>query len=208
MVAEMLRILENFDLVALGHNTPEYVRVVAEAMKIATRDKDAHISDPRFVPPPLDRLLSDDYARSCAATIRRGEKTSVPRMGAPQGDPKETTHVSCVDADRLVVSLTHSLGIPSGVIPDGTGFILNGCMSVFDPRPGRAGSIAPGKRRFASMCPSIVTRDGHAVLTLGAPGGTWITLGRAAGDPERPGLGHGRTGGGQRAPLRGDQRRD
>ena len=177
MVAEMLHILEQFDLAALGHNTPDYIRVVAEAMKIATRDKDAHISDPRFVPPPLDRLLSGDYARSCAAAIRRGDKASVPRLKAPAGDPNETTHVSCVDADGLVVSLTHSLGIPSGVIPDGTGFILNGCMSVFDPRPGRAGSIAPGKRRFASMCPSIVSKDGQPVMTLGAPGGTWITLG-------------------------------
>lgn len=177
MVAEMLRILERFDLVSLGHNSPEYIQVVAEAMKIATRDKDAHISDPRFVPPPLDRLLSDEYADACAAGIRRGDKVSVPRLQGPAGDAKETTHVSCVDADGLVVSLTHSLGIPSGVISPGTGFILNGCMSVFDPRPGRAGSIAPGKRRFASMCPSIVTKDGVPVLTLGAPGGTWITLG-------------------------------
>ena len=178
MVAEMLRILERFDLVALGHNTPEYIRVIAEAMKIATRDKDAHISDPRFNPPPLDRLLSDDYADACARAIRNGEKASVPRMGtAPHGDARETTHVSCVDAGGMVASLTHSLGIPSGVIVPGTGFILNGCMSVFDPRPGRAGSIAPGKRRFASMCPTIVYRDGAPVMTLGAPGGTWITLG-------------------------------
>jgi len=179
MVAEMLRILERFDLPALGHNSPEYIRTVAEAMKIAARDKDAHISDPRFVPPPLDRLLSDAYADACAAAIRRGEKASVPRMGqgasSPRGDARETTHVSCVDADGMVASLTHSLGIPSGVIPPGTGFMLNGCMSVFDPRPGRAGSIAPGKRRFASMCPSVVYRDGRPVLTLGAPGGTWIT---------------------------------
>lgn len=180
MVAEMLRILEHFDLVALGHNSPEYIATVAEAMKIATRDKDAHISDPRFVAPPIDRLLSDDYAGACAAAIRRGEKAAVPRMApkaSPHGDARDTTHVSCVDADGMVVSLTHSLGIPSGVVVPGTGFILNGCMSVFDPRPGRAGSIAPGKRRFASMCPSIVYRDGRPVLTLGAPGGTWITLG-------------------------------
>ncbi len=187
MVAEMLSILERFDLVSLGHNSPEYIRVVAEAMKVATRDKDAHISDPRFVPPPLDRLLSPGYAEERAAAIRRGEKTSVPRLapapspqGAasspPQGESRETTHVSCVDADGMVVSLTHSLGIPSGVIVPGTGFMLNGCMSVFDPRPGRAGSIAPGKRRFSSMCPSIVFRDGRPVMTLGAPGGTWITL--------------------------------
>ena len=177
MVAEMLRILEQFDLVALGHNSPEYIRVVAEAMKLATRDKDAHLSDPRFVPPPLGHLLSQDYAGQCAAAIRRGEKASVPRMTAtPHGDARETTHVSCVDANGMVVSLTHSLGIPSGVIVPGTGFILNGCMSVFDPRPGRAGSIAPGKRRFASMCPTIVYESGKPVLTLGAPGGTWITL--------------------------------
>ena len=181
MVAEMLRVLERFDLVAAGHNTPEYIRILAEAMKIATRDKDAHISDPRFVPPPLDRLLSDEYADTCAAGIRAGVKVSVPRIppsphGSPRGDARETTHVSCVDAAGLVVSLTHSLGIPSGVIVPGTGFILNGCMSVFDPRPGRAGSIAPGKRRFASMCPTIVYADGRPVLTLGAPGGTWITL--------------------------------
>ncbi len=179
MVAEMLRILERFDLPALGHNSPEYIRTVAEAMKIAARDKDAYISDPRFVPPPLERLLSDGYADACAAAIRRGEKASVPRLGqgasSPRGDARETTHVSCVDADGIVVSLTHSLGLPSGVIPPGTGFMLNGCMSVFDPRPGRAGSIAPGKRRFASMCPSVVYRDGRPVLTLGAPGGTWIT---------------------------------
>ena len=177
MVAEMLRILERFDLVAAGHNTPEYIRILAEAMKIATRDKDAFISDPRFVAPPLDRLLSDGYADACAAGIRAGIKVPVPRIpSSPHGDARETTHVSCVDADGLVVSMTHSLGIPSGVIVPGTGFILNGCMSVFDPRPGRAGSIAPGKRRFASMCPTIVYQAGRPVLTLGAPGGTWITL--------------------------------
>ena len=176
MVAEMLRILERFDLTALGHNSPEYIRVVAEAMKHATRDKDAYVGDPRFVPVPLGRLLGDAHADACAAAIRAGEKVSVPRMNAA-ADPRHTTHVSCVDADGMVVAMTHSLGIPSGVIVSGTGFMLNGCMSVFDPRPGRAGSIAPGKRRFASMCPSIVFDGDAPVMTLGAPGGTWITLG-------------------------------
>ena len=175
MVVEMLNILQRFELTAMGHNSPEYIRVLAETMKVATRDKDRFLSDPRFNLPPLERLLSSAYADERAGAIRRGDKASVPRMG-PDGDAKETTHVSCVDADGLVVSLTHSLGIPSGVIVPGTGFMLNGCMSVFDPRPGRAGSIAPGKRRFASMCPTIVYRDGRPVLTLGAPGGTWITL--------------------------------
>ena len=171
VVVEMLRILERFDLVALGHNSPAYIRIVAEAMKIAGLDKETHIGDPDFVPPPLDMLLSDAYADSCAARIRAGEKTSLPRVG---GDAKHTTTISCVDADGMVVSLTHTLGTPSGVIPPGTGFMLNGAMNWYDPRPGRAGSIAPGKRRFSSMSPTIVLEANTPVATLGAPGGAWI----------------------------------
>ncbi|MCW8085529.1 gamma-glutamyltransferase [Sabulicella glaciei] len=173
MVAQMLRILERFDLPALGHNRPEYMRVVAEAMKVAGRDKDRHIGDPRFVPPPLERLLSDAYAQERAAAIQAGEKTHLPRTGA---DSQHTTTVSCVDAGGMVVSLTHTLGLPSGVIPPGTGFMLNGAMNWYDPRPGRAGSIAPGKRRFSSMAPSIVLEEGKPVATLGAPGGAWIPI--------------------------------
>ena len=81
-----------------------------------------------------------------------------------------------MDAAGNVVSLTHSLGIPSGVITPGHGFIHNGCMSVFDPRPGRTGSLAPGKSRFASMAPTIVFKDGAPCMSIGAPGGTYIPL--------------------------------
>jgi len=173
VIAEMLRILERFDLVALGHNTPEYIRVMAEAMKTATRDKDRHIGDPDFIPPPLGMLLSDDYADECAARIRAGEKVSLPRVGA---EAKHTTTISCVDAEGMVVSLTHTLGLPSGVIAPGTGFMLNGGMNNYDPRPDRAGSIAPGKRRFSTMSPAIVFDGASPVATLGSPGGAWITV--------------------------------
>ena len=73
--------------------------------------------------------------------------------------------------------MTHSLGMPSGVITDGLGFMYNGCMGVFDPRPGRAGSIAPGKSRFSSLCPSIVFEGDEPRIALGAPGGTQIAMG-------------------------------
>ena len=171
VVAEMLRILERFDLPALGHNSAGYIRVVAEAMKIAGRDKDEHIGYPDFAPPPLDRLLSDSYAAECAARIVRGEKAKLTRVTA---DAKGTTTVSCVDAEGMVVSLTHTLGVPSGVIVSGGGFMLNGGMNWYDPRPGRAGSIGPGKRRFSSMTPTIVLESGKPVLTVAAPGGAWI----------------------------------
>ncbi len=64
MLIEMLNILEQFDLAAIGHNSPEYIRIVSEAMKIATADKDAHVGDPRFVDVPVQRLTSKDYARA------------------------------------------------------------------------------------------------------------------------------------------------
>jgi gamma-glutamyltranspeptidase/glutathione hydrolase len=171
VIAEMLRILERLDLVALGHNSADYIRVVAEAMKIAGLDKETHIGDPDFVPPPLDMLLSDRYADACADRIRSGIKTSLPRVG---GDSRHTTTVSCVDARGMVVSMTHTLGVPSGVIPPGTGFMLNGAMNWYDPRPNRAGSIAPGKRRFSSMSPTLVFEGDTPVITIGAPGGAWI----------------------------------
>jgi gamma-glutamyltranspeptidase/glutathione hydrolase len=171
VVAEMLRILERFDLAAMEHNSPDYIRTLAEAMKIALGDKDRHVGDPAFVSVPIDRLLSDAYADACAQRIRRGEKTPLSRV---TGESRDTTTVSCVDRNGLVVSLTHTNGVPSGVIPPGTGFMLNGAMNWYDPRPGRAGSIAPGKRRFSSMTPTIVFEDGAPVMTLGAPGGAWI----------------------------------
>jgi gamma-glutamyltranspeptidase/glutathione hydrolase len=171
MVAEMLRIAERFALTSLEHNGPEYIRILAEAMKIAGADKEQHIGDPDFVPPPLERLLSDAYADACAERIRKGEKARLSRLTA---DSKDTTTVSCIDRRGMVVSLTHTNGAPSGVIPPGTGFMLNGAMNWYDPRPGRAGSIAPGKRRFSSMTPTIVFEDQRPVMTLGAPGGAWI----------------------------------
>src|SRR3546814_12935125 len=158
MLLEMRNVLEHFDLAGIGHNTPEYLRVVCEAMKRATVDKDRFVGDPAFVDVPLDRLTSKDYAAGLAEQIRRGERAEVPRLQPADLVPKDTTHLSVVDADGNCVAMTHSLGMPSGVITDGLGFMYNGCMGVFDPGPGRAGSIAPGTSRFRAMCPTIGDR--------------------------------------------------
>ncbi len=174
MLIEMLNILESFDLAALGHNSTEYIRVVSEAMKAATADKDAHIGDPAFVEIP-DHLIGKAHAAEIAARIRAGERMRVTRLGPP--DTPHTTHVAAVDRHGTCVTMTHSLGMPSGVITDGLGFMYNGCMGVFDPRPGRAGSIAPGKARFSSICPTIVFDGDSPRVVIGAPGGTQIAMG-------------------------------
>ena len=176
MLVEMLNILEHFDLKAMGYNSPAYIATVSEAMKIATVDKDSKVGDPRFVEVPLDQLTSKTYAARLAERIKSGEKTHVPRLKGGK-ESSDTTHVCAVDEHRTCVSLTHTLGMPSGVVTEGLGFMYNGAMSVFDPRPGRAGSLAPGKSRFSSMAPSILFKDDKPLLVLGAPGGTYIAMG-------------------------------
>lgn len=171
VVAEALSILARFDLAAMGHNSAGYVRTVSEAMRIALADREAHVGDPVLHPPPLRDLMSDAYADACADRIRRGEPA---RPLALSGEPRDTTTISAVDADGMVATMTHTLGIPSGVIPPGTGIMLNGAMNWYDPRPGRPGSIAPGSKRFSSMAPLIVLDGDRPVATLGAPGGAWI----------------------------------
>ena len=177
MLLEMLNVLEHFDLAGLGHNTAEYIRVVAEAMKRATIDKDRHVGDPAFVDVPVDHLTGKAYAAVLAAEVRAGHKADVPRFNGGGTPSRDTTHVSVVDAEGNCVTMTHSLGMPSGVITDGLGFMYNGCMGVFDPRPGRAGSLAPGKARFSSVVPSIVFEGEAPHLVIGAPGATQIAMG-------------------------------
>ncbi len=172
---EMLNILEPFDLAALGHNSPDYVATVAEAMKIGAVDRESHLADPKFLEVPVERLTSKAYAADLADRISRGEKTRVPRLGP--GHPADTTQVCVVDGAGACVSLTHSLGVASGVVTEGLGFMYNGAMGAFDPRPGRAASIAPGKARASTMVPTILFKDDRPVLVVGAPGGTYITPG-------------------------------
>lgn len=178
MLLEMLNILEHFDLAAMGHNSPQYIATLAEAMKIGAIDRDRHIGDPQFVEVPIERLSSSEYAAGCAQRIRDGEKAHVERLArsAPP-EAADTTQVVAVDEHGNCVSLTHTLGAPSGVITPGLGFMYNGVMGGFDPRPGRAGSIAPGKARTSSVAPTIVFRGNDPMLVVGAPGGTYITPG-------------------------------
>ncbi len=122
-------------------------------------------------------MLSKQYAAEIAARIRSREKAKVERYRGGLEEGRDTTHVVVRDRDGNIVTMTHSLGMPSGVITDGLGFMYNGCMGVFDPRPGRAGSVAPGKSRFSSLCPTIIFEDEKPVIALGAPGGTQIAMG-------------------------------
>lgn len=179
LMLEILHMLEHFDIGTLPHGSAEHIRLLAEAMKRMTIDKDAFMGDPAYVDVPVERLLSKAHAAAQADSIRRGERADVKRL--ERSSSRETTHVSVVDRHGNTVALTHTLGSPSGAITEGLGFIYNGTMSRFDPRPGRAGSIAPGKRRSSSAAPTIMFKGDEPFIVMGAPGGSYIAPAMAQG---------------------------
>lgn len=172
-LAQILKILEHEDIAAMGLNSRDYISFVATAMKAGYHDWYAYTGDPAFVDVPVEQLISNEQAGQWIKRIRNGESFSVPRYP----EPADTTHVTVVDGDGNVASITHSLGSSSGVVTPGLGFTYNNVMNRANPVPGKPNSIAPGKSRLTGMCPTIVQRGGQPVLALGAPGGSRIITG-------------------------------
>jgi gamma-glutamyltranspeptidase / glutathione hydrolase len=175
-ITQMLNILEGFDVAAMGFGTPDSIHLLAEALKIAFADRAVATADPAFVDVPVARLTSKAYANERRAQLSM-ERTQqwAPGLLALQ-ESANTTHVTVADADGHVVAATHTINSLFGAcvqIP-GTGMLANNYMFNFDPHPGRALSIEPGKRVFTSMAPMMVVEDGRVRHALGLPGGLRI----------------------------------
>jgi len=184
---EMLNILEGFDLAAMGHNSPAYLHHLAEAMRLAYRDRALHLADPDFADVPVARLTSKEYARELRGRIspeRAG--TSSPADVALSYESPQTTHYSVVDAEGTAVAVTYTLeaGYGSKIVVPGAGFLLNNEMGDFNAGPGlttETGLIGttpnlarPEQRMLSSMTPTIIARDGKLVAVVGSPGGRTI----------------------------------
>lgn len=170
-IAQMLNILEGYDIGALGFGSPDAVHLLAEALKIAFADRAVATADPAFVKVPVARLISKDYAAERRVLIEM-ERAQDWTAGLSGGESADTTHVTVADADGNVVSATQTINGLLGAcvqIP-GTGMIANNYMFNFDPHAGRALSIAPGKRVFTSMAPMMALREGKLAFALGLPG--------------------------------------
>jgi gamma-glutamyltranspeptidase/glutathione hydrolase len=167
---------------------PAAAHLVIEAMRRAFQDRARFLGDPDFVPVPVDRLVSRDYAGRRAAGIDPAAATPSDALGEervafPAG--VNTTHLSVVDADgnRVAATLTINLLFGSGIVAAGTGVLLNNEMDDFSFDPDHpnsfrlhgslANAVQPGKRPLSSMTPAFV-EDGKGVLVLGAPGGPRI----------------------------------
>ena len=189
-VAQILNILEKFDLKSMGPNSADFIHVVAEAMKLAFADRAYWLGDPDFAAVPQG-LISKEYAAKLAGKIEMDRTTPVPGHGTPEGASqnvfgKHTTHFSTADAEGNWVACTATVNTSFGsklVIP-ATGVVLNNQMDDFSIQPGvvnffgllgaEANAVAPGKRPLSSMSPTIVLKDGLPILSVGAAGGPTI----------------------------------
>jgi gamma-glutamyltranspeptidase / glutathione hydrolase len=174
-IAEMLNILEGFDIVASGFGTASTIHLLAEVMKIAFADRAAASGDPAYVNVPVEQLTSKDYAIERRREIDPARAKSW-SAGVTQIESAHTTHVTVADAFGNVVATTQTINNLFGakILIPGLGTIPNNYLNLFDPRPGHALSLAPGKRVTTSMSPIMALRDHKLVYALGLPGGKRI----------------------------------
>jgi gamma-glutamyltranspeptidase/glutathione hydrolase len=174
-IAQMLNILEAYDIAQMGFGTVETLHLLAEVLKIAFADRGEASGDPAFVKVPVERILSKAYAAERRAGIDPARAKQW-KGGLLDKEGADTTHLTVADSKGNIVCTTQTINSLFGarfIIP-GTGMVPNDYMSNFDPRPGNALSIAPGKRVTTSMSPMIALRDGKARFALGLPGGRKI----------------------------------
>ena len=191
----ILQILENIDLKSLGHNTPEYISAVAQAIELVFADREAYFGDPQFVDVPIRGLLSKEYAKERAKLInpKRGFGKA-PKAGDPwkyEGRPRpqhvyrpflvpaslpphrlahDTTYLCVVDREGNAFSLTPSDFPYSPMVP-GYGFMLGNRVQQFRLKNGSPAQVAPHKRPRLTPNPSMVTKDGELFMAFGTPGG-------------------------------------
>ena len=182
LLAEMLHMLARFDLDALDPTARAHL--LAEVMRRAYRDRAAYLGDPDFVEVPVARLTHPLYAAGLARDIDPDRTTPSAGCDGPPGGT-DTTHYAILDREGNRVSATLSINTPfgSGLVPPGTGVLLNNEMDDFSASPGTpnaygltggaANAIAPGKRMLSSMSPTFLESEA-GVAILGTPGGSRI----------------------------------
>jgi gamma-glutamyltranspeptidase/glutathione hydrolase len=174
VLLQFLSLLEGDDLKALGHNTPAYVHLVTEAMKLGFADRERWYGDPRFVDVPMERLLSPAYAKTQRQRIRDDKAwAEMPPAGLPSERtlPGDTSYVCVVDAKGNVMSATPSDSSWDGPVIPGLGFVPSTRGSQSFANPEHASHPAPGKRPRLTPNPALARRGKAWFMPFGSPGG-------------------------------------
>ena len=189
VLGQILKMIENYNLIELGHNSEEYVQLLVEAEKISFADRSRYLGDPDFNYIPTNELLDSDYLKSRFKLFSFDSIQKSQDIGPGNiliNESNETTHYSIVDKFGNAVSVTTTLNgnYGSKLIPSKLGFFLNNEMDDFSIKPGspnmygliggKTNSIEPEKRMLSSMTPSIIESNGKLSMVLGSPGGPTI----------------------------------
>ncbi|HUQ82777.1 MAG TPA: gamma-glutamyltransferase [Gemmatimonadaceae bacterium] len=173
---EMLRILEPYDLKAMGHNSPPYLHHLIEAKKLAYADLDRFVGDADHLDMPAEQLLTDEFIaerRSHMNPTRAQERVDP----GPARTKSETVYLTVADAEGNMVSFINSNYdyFGSGIVVPGTGFVLHNRGAGFTLTPGLPNTVAPGKRPFHTLIPAFVTQTVNgreqAYMSFGLMGG-------------------------------------
>ena len=192
VTAQALQMLENDDLAAMGHNSPDYIHLLSQALNLSFADRHYYYGDPEFVNVPMDGLLSKDYAKARRSVIDMDRAFSeMPPPGEPwsyegrqdknlpaqklmpvPGEQEQDTSYTCV-VDRWgnAFSATPSDGLFGSPIVKGLGFQLSGRGSQSWLDPSHASGLQPGKRPRLTPNPAIAFKNGKLFMPFGTPGG-------------------------------------
>ena len=186
VLAESLNILSNYDIEAMDDT--DFTHVTVEAMRRAYRDRAEYMGDTDFVEVPTEMLNDRQYANGLNQSLHMDRSTPSGQLAPTWVDRQngqDTTHFSVVDDQGNRVAATLSINYPfgSGLVPTGTGVLLNDEMDDFSAKPGqpnvhglvgaRANAIEPGKRMLSSMSPTFL-ETANRIAVLGTPGGSRI----------------------------------
>ena len=173
---QMLRVLDGFNLVDMKPGSPELYHLFAEVMKVCWRERLTKLGDPDFVPIDQEAELADEHIEVLRERVNAGlQHPTRGELIAPE-PLRCTSHICAADAKGNIVSLTQTHGGNFGslvAVPD-AGFILGHGVGRFDPRPGWANSVGPGKQPLHNMCPTLIMKDDRPFAAIGTPGGRTI----------------------------------
>lgn len=188
-----LQILDGIDLESMGHNTPEYLHTVIQAIELAIADREAYFGDPKFVKVPIKELLDQSYAAERRKAMTPGKAfPGMPAAGKPENERgalrvpvsedkgalalndfnfgRDTSYLTVIDGRGNAVSLTPSDFPLSPMVP-GTGMTLGIRMVQFRLDPDHPTALQPGKRPRITPNPSMVLKNGKLFMSFGTPGG-------------------------------------
>jgi len=186
IIGQMLKMVENRPLANYGFGSVKSMQLIIEAERRAFADRAEHMADPDFWKVPTNTMLSTAYLAKRMAGYDSTKASKSSDVKAGNTESMETTHVSIMDKDGNMVSITTTLNgtFGSKTIIGGAGFVMNNEMDDFSIKPGvknmygavggEANAIAPNKRMLSSMTPTLLLKNNQPFMVVGTPGGTTI----------------------------------